>query len=71
MPEPLNDEERPRNKSLLERHTQNGEIQQPSMRPIVTRVGDIDPANVHRVPTHGSGNCAQRFLRATPFHRDP
>jgi hypothetical protein len=71
MPESLTDEESPRDDIFIQRHTQDVEIREPSMRRTVTRVGDIDPATVQREPTHGSGNCAQRFIRATSFHRDP
>ncbi|HEX7797077.1 MAG TPA: hypothetical protein VF456_22100, partial [Vicinamibacterales bacterium] len=47
--------------------TENGEVRQPSMRPTVTGVGDIDPANVYRVPPHGSGKCAPRFSARLSF----
>jgi hypothetical protein len=60
MPEPLTTAEWPRDQSSFSvRHRR--EVRRPSMRPTVTRVGDIDPANVYRGPTHGSGNCAPRF----------
>jgi hypothetical protein len=71
MPEPLKDADWPRDAFRAQRHEQNVEIQRPKMRLTVTRVGDIDPAAVYRMPTQRSGNCAPRFLRATSFHRDP
>ena len=67
MPESLTTEERPCDDFLAQHHEQDADHQQPSMRPTVTRVGDIDPANVYRVPTHGSGNCPERLPRAAQF----
>jgi hypothetical protein len=71
MPKPLTTEEWPRDDVLVQHHEQDAHVQQPSMSPALTRVGDIDPAAVHRVPTQESGNCSQRLFRATSLHRDP